>query len=127
MRGQWVTRTLDPTTLAAEVASSNHADVLCIESNYLQSGDARKLIWRYLTNGRGVVLLVNRVTPSIKSHLQELGFDAEDMVQANQNGVAKFQFVSFNHAIFHPFLSSDYGNLMEIKVTKYAPLKANQA
>jgi hypothetical protein len=127
MRGQWATRPLDPTTLAAELASSNDADVLCIESNFLQSGDARKLVWRYLTNGRGVVLLVNRVTPSIKSHLQELGFDAEDMVQADQNSVAKFQFVSFNHAIFHPFLSSDYGNLMDIKVSKYAPLKANQA
>jgi len=127
MRGQWATRLIEPTALAAELASSNDAEVLCIESNYLQSGDARKLLWHYVTNGRGVVLLVNRVTPAIKSHLQELGFEAEDMVQANQNGPAKFQFVSFNHPIFHPFLSSDYGNLMEVKVMKYAPLKANQA
>jgi len=44
-----------------------------------------------------------------------------------KNAVEKFQFVSFNHPIFHPFLSADYGNLMEITVSKYSSLKANQA
>ena len=54
MRGQWATRVLEPTKLAAELAANEDADVLVVESNYLQSGDARKLLWRYLTNGRGV-------------------------------------------------------------------------
>ena len=125
MRGQWATHILDPASLGPELAASQDADVLCIESNYLQSGDARKLLWRYLTNNRGVILLVNRITPGIKSHLRELGFEAEDSLVETRP--AKFQFVSFNHPIFHPFLSSDYGNLLEIKILKYSPLKSNQA
>ena len=127
MRGQWATRVLEPTKLSAELAANQDADVLCIESNYLQSGDARKLLWRYLTNGRGVVLLVNRVTPSINGFLRELGFEAEGAVSTEKGTGERFQFVFSNHPIFHPFLSSDYGNLMDIKVSKYTRLKANQA
>ena len=127
MRGQWATRVLEPAALAAELAADQDADVLCLESNYLQSGDARKLLWRYLTNGRGAVLLVNRVTPSIKGFLHELGFEAEETLDPAKNAAEKFRFVSFNHPIFHPFLSADYGNLMEITVSKYSSLKASQA
>ena len=101
--------------------------MLVVESNYLQSGDARKLLWRYLTNGRGVVLLVNRVTPSISGCLRELGFEAEGTVSDEKASPEKFQFVFFNHPIFHPFLSPDYGNLMEIKVFKYAQLRGSEA
>src|SRR5213075_459189 len=32
-----------------------------------------------------------------------------------------------NHPIFHPFLSPEYGNLMDIKVSKYVRLKTSQA
>jgi hypothetical protein len=127
MRGQWATRLLEPTKLAAELASTEDADVLVVESNYLQSGDARKLLWRYVTNGRGVVLLVNRVTPSISGCLRELGFEAEGTINATKGAAERFQFVFSNHPIFHPFLSPDYGNLMDVKVTKYVQLKGSQA
>jgi hypothetical protein len=127
MRGQWATRVLDPTKLAAELARADDADVLVVESNYLQSSDARKLLWRYVTNGRGVVLFVNRVTPSISACLRELGFEAEGTISTEKGSAERFQFVYSNHPIFHPFLSSDYGSLMDVKVTKYAHLKGNQA
>ena len=127
MRGQWATRLLEPTKLAAELAANQDADVLCLESNYLQSSDARKLLWRYLTNGRGVVLLVNRLTPTITGCLRELGFEAEGTVTAPKGSAERFQFVFSNHPIFHPFLSPDYGNLMDIKVFKYVQLKGSQA
>ena len=127
MRGQWATRVLDPTKLAAELAANEDADVLVVESNYLQSGDARKLLWRYVTNGRGVVLLVNRVTPSISGCLRELGFEAEGTVTTEKGSAERFQFVYSNHPIFHPFLSSDYGSLMDVKVSKYVQLKGSQA
>src|ERR1039458_9741112 len=127
MRGQWATRVLEPTKLAAELAMTEDADVLVVESNYLQSSDARKLLWRYLTNGRGVVLLVNRVTPSISGCLRELGFEAEGTISTEKGSAERFQFVFFNHPIFHPFLSADYGSLMDIKVLKYAQLRGNQA
>jgi hypothetical protein len=127
MRGQWATRVLEPTKLAAELAATEDADVLVVESNYLQSSDARKLLWRYLTNGRGVVLLVNRVTPSISGCLRELGFEAEGTISTDKGSAERFQFVFFNHPIFHPFVSADYGSLMDIKVFKYAQLKGSEA
>jgi hypothetical protein len=127
MRGQWATRVLEPTKVAAELAATEDADVLVVESNYLQASDARKLLWRYLTNGRGVVLLINRVTPSINVCLRELGFETEGTISDEKASAERFQFVFFNHPIFHPFLSADYGNLMEINVLKYAQLRGNQA
>ena len=127
MRGRWATRLLEPTKLSEELAANQDADVLCLESNYLQSGDARKLLSRYLINGRGVVLLVNRVTPSIAGCLRELGFELENTVTAPKGSPEHFQFVFSNHPIFHPFLSPDYGNLMDIKVQKYVQIKGAQA
>ena len=127
MRGQWAARVLEPAKLSAELAANQDAEVLCIESSYLQSADARKLLWRYLTNGRGVILLVNRLTPAINGSLRELGFEAEGTVTAGKDGAEKFAFVFSNHPIFHPFVSPDYGNLMDIKVFKYVRLKTAQA
>jgi hypothetical protein len=127
MRGQWATRVLDPANLSAELATDKDAEVLCLESNYLQSSEARKLLWRYLSNGRGVFLLVNRVTPTIAGYLRELGFESEGNVTPGPEAPEKFQFVFSNHPIFHPFVSPEYGNLMEIKVTRYARLRAAQA
>jgi hypothetical protein len=127
MRGQWSTRVLDPTKLSDELAANQDAEVLCIESNFLQSGDARKLLWRYLTNGRGVILLVNRITPAITGCLRELGFEVEGSVNAAKDAPERFEFVLSNHPIFHPFLSPEYGNLTDIKVSKYTRLKSSQA
>ncbi|MDB6065872.1 MAG: hypothetical protein JWR26_2080 [Pedosphaera sp.] len=127
MRGQWVARILEPTMLTSELATNDDADVLFIESNYLQSSEARKLLWRYLDNGRGVFLVVNRVTPTISGYLRELGFEPEatDVEAKPESG--GIQFVVGNHPIFHPFISSDYGNLMQVKISKYVRLKAPNA
>jgi hypothetical protein len=127
MRGRWATRVLEPSRLKAEVAAGQDADVLCLESNYLQSSEARALLWRYLSNGRGVILLLNRVTPTIRGSLRELGFEADESIDASERGEEKFQFVLSNHPVFHPFLSPDYGNLMEVKVYKFIRLRSTQA
>jgi hypothetical protein len=127
MRGQWATRVLEPSKLSAELENNQDAEVLCIESNYLQSGDARKLLLRYLSNGRGVLLLVNRLTPAITGFLRELGFEVDGTVNPGKGGAERFQFIFSNHPIFHPFLSPEYGNLMEIKISKYVRLKSNEA
>jgi hypothetical protein len=127
MRGQWATHFLEPTKLSDELSANQDAEVLCIESNFLQSGDARKLLWRYLSNGRGVILLVNRVTPAITGCLRELGFEVEGSVNVGKEAPEKFEFILSNHPIFHPFLSPEYGNLMDIKVSKYARLQSKQA
>jgi hypothetical protein len=80
-----------------------------------------------VTNGRGVLLLVNRVTPAIKGYLRELGFEVDGTVSNPKGQEEKFQFVFSNHPIFHPFLSSDFGNLMDIRVAKYSRLRATEA
>jgi len=127
MRDQWAGRILDPAKLSDELAANQDDEVLCIESNFLQSGDARKLLWRYLTNGRGVLLFVNRVTPAITGSLKELGFEVEGSVNVGREAPERFEFILSNHPIFHPFLSPEYGNLMDIKVTKYTRLQSKQA
>lgn len=127
MRGQWATRFLEPSKLAAEMAADRDADVLCLESNYLQSGDARQLLSRYLSHGRGVLLLVNRVTPAIRGYLRELGFETEGAFEAPKDHPERFQFLFSNHPIFHPFLSAEYGNLMDVKIFKYVRLRSGQA
>lgn len=126
MQGAWNTRILDASALAREVAEGNDADVLCIESAYLQSGDTRKLLHRYLSNGHGVLLLVNRSTPAVDGCLRELGFDVEGTVRPEDQS-EKFQFVTSNHPIFHPFLSAGYGNLMEVLVHEYTRLRSPDA
>src|SRR5262249_35014006 len=77
MRGQWATKVLEAANLSAELAEGQDADVLCLESSYLASPEARKLLTRYLSNGRGVFLIVNRLTPAAEGCLRELGFEAE--------------------------------------------------
>lgn len=125
MRGQWATRVLEPASLGQEVAGDQDADVLCLESSYLASPDARKLMMRYLSHGRGVFLLVNRLTPAAEGCLRDLGFEAEEEVSRPDNP-EKFQFIFSNHPIFHPFLSPDYGNLMDIAVSRYVKMRASQ-
>ncbi len=127
MRGQWATRFLEPSRLSDELAKNEDAEVLCLESNYLQSRDARTLLWRYLTNGRGVILLVNRITPTISGYLRELGFEADGVITNPTDRPGHFQFIFSNHPIFHPFTSPEYGNLSDIKIYKYARLRAAQA
>jgi hypothetical protein len=123
MRGEWAARIVEPTAIANELGTNEDADVLVIESNYLQLADARKLLHRYLDNGHGVLLMVNRVTPAISGYLRELGFEPQPEPAAAGPTVEHIKFVLGNHPIFHPFVSSDYGNLTEIKLYKYARLK----
>lgn len=123
MRGQWTTRMLEPANLSRELAAGQDADVLCLESSYLASPEARKLVTHYLLNGRGVFLIVNRLTPAAEGCLRELGFEAEEQAAGEQRP-EKFQFVFSNHPIFHPFLSPDYGNLMDISISRYVKLRA---
>jgi hypothetical protein len=126
MRGQWATRVLDPTRLKDEVAAGRDAEVLVVESHYLQSAEARTLVSRYLSNGHGVILLVDRVTPLVSGFLRELGFEPGKAHSSEAGGAEKLQYVSSQHPIFHPFLSPDYGNLTEIRVRRYTSLVARQ-
>lgn len=94
-----------------------------MESGYLQSPPARELVWRYLQNGRGILLLVNHVTPVVSGMLRELGFVAKNSSPSSSASTERLQFFFSNHPVFHPFLSPDYGNLLEVKVRRHEDLR----
>jgi hypothetical protein len=124
MRGQWKTRLLEPNRLGAELAARLEADVLCLESSFLQSSEARQLVTRFLNAGKGVFLLIDKTTPTALGFLRELGFEAEPGPVRGSGRPEKFQFVFSEHPIFRPFLSPDFGNLLDIEVHQHAGLRA---
>ncbi len=129
MRGKWTARLLDPSQLASEVSANETADLLLIESHYLQSTHARALVSRYLSNGLGVILFVDRATPVINGFLRELGFEVSspENSQVVREKPQTFRFVATDHPIFKPFLSPDFGSLVETKVFRYVRLKSSEA
>jgi hypothetical protein len=127
MRGHWQTRLVEPSKLAAELADGKDAEVLVIESSYLQSAEARQLVDRYLSNGRGVFLLVNRASPVVNAALRDLGVEIVSSGLSEPSRGERLHYIFSNHAIFHPFLSPDYGNLLEVTVGAHPRLKPLQA
>jgi Aerotolerance regulator N-terminal len=123
MKGQWATRVLEPSRLSEEAAAERSEEVLVVEGNFLQSEEARKLVTRWLEAGSGVVLLVNRLSLPLADMLRELGFES----QGETTEPTTFQYVYANSPIFHPFISSDFGNLAEVTVRRHARLKSATA
>jgi Aerotolerance regulator N-terminal/von Willebrand factor type A domain len=127
MRGHWTTTLVTPAQLGPKLATLPEADVLCIESAYLQSSSARHLFTRYLRDGRGVFLFINRVSPAVEGYLRTLGFKIEGSVSRKADEGEKFGFISFANQALHPFLSPDYGSLLKVRVFHYARLKTDKA
>jgi hypothetical protein len=127
MRGRWGARILEPSRLDREIVADADADALCLESRYLQSGHARQLVQRYLSGGRGVLLLVDQVTPAARGFLTELGFEVDGGVDHFAGGEEGFQFVAYDHPILQPFRSADFGDLAEVRMSRYARLSSRQA
>ncbi len=127
MRGYWQMRLLDPTRLKEELAADLDAEVLVLESHYLQSGDARALLWRYLTNRRGALVLVNKMSPIIAGALRELGFEPGSGNQASASDAQPLTFFLPHHPVFRPFRSPDFGNLAEVRILRNEPLKSREA
>jgi hypothetical protein len=122
MRGHWSRQVVDIADRSV-AAAVPEADVLCIESSYLQSPEARSLLQHYLDARLGVVVFVDRLSPSIDSSLRALGFEPEGTVTPGASTPEHFRFVTSNHPIFEPFESSELGTLTEITVSRYARLR----
>jgi len=124
MRGYWATRAIEPAQLGEELGRTTDEDVLVVESNYLQSHEARQLVGRYLEQGRGVFLLLDRVAPAIHGALRELGFALPAAPDPTPPAPARLQYFFSNHPVFHPFSSPDYGSLLEVEVRPTSRLDA---
>ena len=126
MGGYWATRLLEPAEAAEELRAAELADALCLESKYLRSSDVRDLVMRYLNNRRAVLLIVNQMSPVVRTFLSQFGFEA----QPNAAEVAEtstFRYVFTGHPVFRPFRSPDFGNLMDINIFRHNRLRATQA
>jgi hypothetical protein len=126
MRGHWQTSLLDPEHLSLEPSSKSPADVLCVESAFLQKPEARNLVKQYLAAGRGVFLVVNHLSPVIDSCLEELGFEPDGTLDLSQTTPDKSQLVFADHSIFQPFQSPDFAKLDDLVILRCARLKARE-
>ncbi len=125
MRGRWVVETVDPTTADPDVPLSELADVLLVEVSYAQSERIRSLILRYLNNERGVVLLLDRITPLVKGFLRDLEFEVVETKRPR--GSQTFRYFNVYHPIFQPFVAGELGDLMTTQVHDFAPLRSAAA
>ncbi|HEY0781153.1 MAG TPA: hypothetical protein VGE98_01760, partial [Thermoanaerobaculia bacterium] len=124
-RGRWQVEALDP----AGKLPSQLGDVLVLEADQAQSTEVRDLLLRYLNNGRGVLLLVNRSTPLVKGFLRELGFAVDERpAPASAEGAGEgFRFVATRHPIFAPFASGELGDLLTTRVHRHVRLASPSA
>ena len=128
-RGKWATRLLFADQLPAALAApaAKDADVLVLDASYLASAQARQLVDRYFTGGRGVFITVDRETTLIDGALRQYGFAPKgDAAPANIEP-APFRFLSQDSAVFAPFKVADLGNPLEAHLQKYHPLQTSEA
>lgn len=126
MRGRWSSRWMEPSELADPAATPDDADVLVVESSYLQADKVRDLVLGYLNGGRGVLLLCNRVAPLSNGFLRELGFEPQP-ADPNGQSPTSFRYVFGEHPVFQPFMAPDFGNLLEVDVYRYQRLRSSRA
>jgi len=112
--GHWKAVELNPASLAETSNATEDADVLVMEASFLQSAVARSLVDRYLENGRGVFIQVDRVTPIIQEALRKLGFSATEGSSLAPNvHIGKFL---ATHPMLAPFASPDLGNVFAVQM-----------
>jgi hypothetical protein len=129
-KGHWKVEPLDPTKLAeANIATPDtFADILMVDGDYLQSAQARMLVDRYFLAGRGVFIMVNRLSTLLTGFLEKLGFDPLTRLEpANPAQLAPIRYFSPDSPIFKPFLVPDFCNLLTVRVGEPVHLAARDA
>jgi hypothetical protein len=125
MRGRWAVQLLEPGSFPISRQEQAKLEVLCATTDDLESADARALVSDFLTDGRGVFLLIDRVSPASTELLRRLR--VELLPPAEQTAPSNFRYVFMEHPIFQSFQSPDFGNLTDIFVTRYRRLRMTQA
>jgi len=122
MQGRWTTYVPDASNPAGDLEKPSDDDVLCVESQYLETAFARELVLDFLNQGQGVVLVVDRVSAVVSGFLRKLGIETipEPREAAATSGI---RYVFMEHEIFRPFRAADFGNLTEITTERYRRLR----
>jgi hypothetical protein len=126
MKGSWAAEFGSTPQAGSRMPGGSEADVLCVEAGYLKDPAGRDLARRFLESGRGVVLFANSLTPAVEGYLRELDFTTSPVAPVNE-GAEPFKLVVFKHAVFEPFASPDYGDLMQVKMHRYARVQSRDA
>lgn len=126
MRGRWSAELLDPSAHLAEVPEEALGDVLVLEASYAQSEQVRALVYRHLNAGRGVILIVERMTPLLKGFLAELGLEPVGRL-VSAEGQEGFRYVATRHPVFSPFVQGELGNLLDVRVLAHRTLRPTSA
>jgi hypothetical protein len=100
-------------------------DVLLIEARFLLESSTKELFEHYQRTRRGVFLVVDRestlITDGLKSLGLEFGGDVRDAAPA------PFRYIMFDHPIFQPLRTRDFGDLLDIRVSRYRRFAAPNA
>lgn len=126
MRGRWAAERLDPAAVDPDVPLAELVDVLVVEASYAQSERVRALVLRYLDNERGVVLLLDRMTPLVNGFLRQLGFEVL-AARADRGGPQTFRYFNIYHPIFQPFVQGELGDLLSTHVRRHVRLRSRTA
>ncbi|MCH5378238.1 MAG: BatA domain-containing protein, partial [Planctomycetes bacterium] len=78
MRGRWIARELTPDSIGEPSAEDDSFDVLVVESGFLDDARVRARILDFVNGGRGVLLMIDRLSPLTSGFLRELGVEAQD-------------------------------------------------
>lgn len=119
-RGYWKAERLQPAELAGVLSAppEKDADVLMVDANYLQSNLGRSLVNRYLQGGRGVFIMVGRLSTLLTGYLKELGF--EPRLGADTGGTSPalqpIRYFNAESPVFRPFIIPDFSNLLEVRI-----------
>jgi hypothetical protein len=122
VRGRWAASALDAASDLGAVAEKDLADVLVLEGDYAQSEQVRTLAFRYLNNGRGVLLVAGRTTPLLGGFVRELGFELAGQGEKEEG----LRFVAGDHPVFKPFAGGELGDLAEPRVFRHLRLRPLQ-
>lgn len=128
--GHWKVEALNPTKLVdANLATPDtYADILMVDGDYLQSAQARTLVDHYLAAGRGVFIMVDKLSTLLTGFLEKLGFDPQTRLSSNAAApLAPIRYFSPDSPIFKPFLVPDFCNLLQVRVGEPAHLGAREA
>ena len=129
MQGRWLTEIRDEPPWKREEnteADESLADALVIESHYLAAKEARELTFEYIRRGRGVLVLLDQINPSVLGFLREFGMESRSLAEQPKEA-ANLQYVHADHPIFRPFRSPDFGNLLDIRFSRYRRMVSGDA
>lgn len=127
-KGHWNAQRLSPANLAdiLKAPPEQDADVLLIDATYLQSSLGRQLVHRYWQNGRGVFIMVGRLSTLANGFLEEMGFSPRPET-TEPDTLKPIRHFAGGAAVFKPFTVPDFSNLLEVQIGRHIRMETKGA